>query len=226
MDKKTEIKEEIKCQNKIINENISAINNANNNIISNKNINSNKNQNQNKNENESEKKAAKKSAIKIQSVIRRFLVSTRFKRTYDNHSDNNYDVTKEEKRDKRDKRQNCSEESQHTVSLYYENKKVNKENSSRKCGSKNKSDKVGKESIHVKKEEMMSKKETRKGEVKENEKEKEKWEIAQTLSTSMKIEKHSNTSMKVDKRCNEKAAVKTIEPVHKLDGKNNQIAAV
>jgi IQ calmodulin-binding motif len=206
-----------------MNGNISAINNANNNIISNKNINSSKNQNKNKNENESEKKAAKKSAIKIQSVIRRFLVSTRFKRTYDNDSDNNNNVTTEEKRDKGDKRRNCSDYTQHTVSLYHENKKVNKENSSRKCGGKNRSEKVGKESMLVKKEETMSKKETRKGEVIENEKEKEKWEIAQTLSTSMKMDKLSNASMKVDKRCNEKAAVKTVEPVHKLDGNNNSI---
>jgi hypothetical protein len=223
LDNKTEIKEEIKSHKKIINGNNNAINNAinhaNNNIISNK------NQNKNKRENESEKKAAKNSAIKIQSVIRRFLVSTRFKRTYDNDSDSNKNVTTErtEKRDKRDKRRNCSEITQHTVSLYYENKKVNKENSSKKCGSKNKNEKG---STLVKKEETMSKKETRKGEVKEKEKEKERWEVAQTLSTSMKIEKHSNTSMKVDKRCNEKAAVITMEPVQKLDGENNKIAAV
>jgi hypothetical protein len=218
LDDKTEVKEEIKCQKKIINGNISAINNANIKIISNKIINSNKHQN--KNGNESEKKAAKKSAIKIQSVIRRFLVSTRFKRTYGNDSDNNNDVPTEEKRDKRDRRQNCSENTQHTASLYYENKKVNKETSSRNCGSKNRSEKVGTEGMLVKKDETMSKKESRKGEVKENEKEKEKWEIAQTLSTSMKIDKHSNTSIKVDKRSNEKAAVKTMEPV---DGKKNQI---
>lgn len=191
------MKDDNKSEKKFVNENNN--NNANNNATNNA------SKNQIKNENESEKKAAKKSAIKIQSVIRRFLVSTRFKRTYNYDSDNNSNVTTEEKRES-----NCSEETQRTVSLYYGNKKVNRENSSRKCASKNKNEKEGKDAgMQVKKHETVSKKETRKGEVKENEKENERLEIAQGLSTLMKADEH----------CNDKGAVKSMEPVHKLDGK-------